>query len=52
MQKRVYTYEYLNNWKKFSNTSVPDKENFFSHLNMEGLTGADYTHAKFSKILE
>ena len=46
MQKRVYTYEYLNNWKKFSNTSVPDKENFFSHLNMEGLTGADYTHAK------
>ena len=25
---------------------LPEKENFYSHLNVEDITDADYTHAK------
>ena len=31
---------------KFNETSVPEKEYFYSHLNVEDITDADYTHAK------
>ena len=27
-------------------TSLPEKEDFYSHLNMEDITGADYAYAK------
>ena len=27
-------------------TLLPEKEDFFSHLNMEDITDADYAHAK------
>ena len=27
-------------------TSLPEKEDFYSHFNMEGITDADYVHAK------
>ena len=27
-------------------TSLPEKEDFYSYLNMEDITNADYTHAK------
>ena len=33
-------------WEKFNETSLPEKENFYSHLNMKGITDADYAHAK------
>ena len=26
--------------------SLPEKENFYSHLNMENVTDADYAHTK------
>ena len=40
-------------WEKFHETSLPEKEDFFSHLNMEDITDADYTHIKkFVKILK
>ena len=32
--------------EKFSEKSLPKKEDFYSHLNMEGITDADYAHAK------
>ena len=31
---------------KFSETSLPKKEDFYSHFNMENITDADYTHTK------
>ena len=31
---------------KFNETSLPEKEDFFSHLNLEDITNADYAHAK------
>ena len=36
----------MDDWKKFNATSLPEKEDFYSHLNMEDITDADYTHAK------
>ena len=40
-------------WEKFSQISLPEKEDFYSHLNMEGITDADYVHTKkFVKILK
>ena len=31
--KGVYPYEYMNDWKKFSETLLPEKENVYSNLN-------------------
>ena len=36
----------MNNWGKFSKTTLPGKQDFHSHLNMEDVTDADYMHAK------
>ena len=46
MQKAVYPYEYINDLKKFNETSLPGKEDFYSHLNMEAITEAGYAHTK------
>ena len=44
--KDVYPYEYMDDWEKFSETPLPEREDFYSHLNMEDITDADYVHAK------
>ena len=44
--KGVYPYEYMDDWEKFNETSLPEKEDFYSHLNMEDITDADYVYAK------
>ena len=45
--KGVYPYEYMDDWEKCNETSLPKKEDFFyRHLNMEGVTDADYVHIK------
>ena len=46
LQKDVYPYEYMDNWENFNETSLPETEDFYSHLNMEDITDADYAHAK------
>ena len=46
MWKGVYLYEYMDDWEKFNETSSPEKEDFYNHLNREDITDADYTHAK------
>ena len=46
MRKRVYPYKYIDDWEKFTETLLPEKEDFYSHLNMEDITDADYAHAK------
>ena len=38
----------MNDWEKFNEASLPKKEDFYSHSNMEGVTDADYTHKKNS----
>ena len=32
--------------KKFNEIPLPEKEDFYSHLNMEDITDADYAHVK------
>ena len=44
--KGVYPYEHMDDWVKFSETSLPAKEDFCSHLSMKDITDADYTHAE------
>ena len=46
LQKGVYSYEYMNDWEKFNKKSLPEKGDLGSHLIMEDITDADYTHAK------
>ena len=46
LRKGVYAYKYTDNLRKFDETSLPDKEVFYSKLNEEGISNADYTHAK------
>ena len=36
----------MDDWEKFNETSLSDKEDFYSHLNMKDITDADYAHAK------
>ena len=49
----VYPYEYMGDWGKFDKKLSPQKEDFYSHLNMEDISDADYPHAKqFVKILK
>ena len=41
-----YLYEYLDDWEKSNETSLPEKKDFYSHLNMEDITDEDYAHTK------
>ena len=36
----------MDNWKKFSEISLPEKEDFYSDLSMEDITDPDYAHIK------
>ena len=44
VKKGVYPYEYMNDWKEFTKTSLP--EEFCSNLNMKDIIDADYVFAK------
>ena len=50
LRKGVYPYEYMDSWQRFDETSLPDKEAFYSNLNMEDITDVDYRHGK--KVFE
>ena len=41
---------YIDDWEKFNETSLPEKEEFYSNLNIEDITDADYIHVK--KVLK
>ena len=42
----VYPYEYLHDWCKFHETSLPEKKDFHSNLSMKDITEADHVHGK------
>ena len=42
LRKGIYPYEYMDNWERFDETSLPDKESFYSSLNMENIDDIDY----------
>ena len=39
--QKVHLYEYMIGWENFGEPSLPEKEDFYSHLNMEDITDAD-----------
>ena len=54
LRNGVYPYEYADTWQRFSEISLPSKEDFCSNLNMEDISDIDYRHAnnvfKVSKL--
>ena len=46
LRKGVYSYEYMDSWQRFDETSLPNKEAFYSNLNMEDIADVDYRHGK------
>ena len=53
LKKGIYPYEYMDDWEKFIGTLLPEKEDFYSHLNMEDIMmQITRTPEKFVKILQ
>ena len=48
LKKCVYPYEQMDDWEKFNETSLTEKEDFYSHLNKEDISNADSTHTRKS----
>ena len=46
LRKGTYSYDYMDEWEKFNETSLPEKEEFYVNLNMEDITDWDYMLAK------
>ena len=46
LKKGVYPYEYMDSWERFDGTLLPDKEAFYSKLNLEDITDKDYARAQ------
>ena len=46
LRRGVYLYDYMDDWEKFNETILPEKQEFYCNLNMEDITDADYMHAK------
>ena len=44
LRKGVYPYEYMDGWDKFNETSIPNKESFYSNFTMENITETGYRH--------
>ena len=44
LRKGVYPYKYMDNWERFNETSLPNKESFYSNLNMEDIDDIEYRH--------
>ena len=46
LQKGSYPNEHMDNWEKFNETLLAEKEDFFSYLIIEDTSGADCEHRK------
>ena len=46
LRKGIHPYEYMDSWERFYETLLPNKKDFYSSLNMEGITNVDYRYAK------
>ena len=36
----------MDNWERFNETALPEKEEFYSNLSIGDITDADYMHAE------
>ena len=46
LKNGVYPYEYMDDWEKVNENSLPENEDFYSHLAIEDITDPDYTCVK------
>ena len=46
LRKCIYPYDYIDSRKKFNENKIPPKEAFYSELNLEVISDADYEHVK------
>ena len=46
LRKGFCPNEYMGEWENFNETTLPEKEEFYSKLNMEDIIDPDYMHAK------
>ena len=46
LKKGAYPYEYMDSWKRFNETELPSKNEFYNELNKEHITDQDYIHAQ------
>ena len=46
LRKGFYSYEHIDEWERVNETSFPEKEDFYSNLNMKDITDVDYARAK------
>ena len=46
IRKSLYLYEYIDSWKKFEETSLSLKDEFYSRLNMKVISDQDHEHAQ------
>ena len=49
LRKGVYSYEYMDSWERFDETSLSDKEAFYSSLNMKHIQ-KEYSKTLVMKI--
>ena len=47
LQKVLYSCEYIDDWKNFIEVLIPEKKDFYSHLNIEETTHVNYMHVKW-----
>ena len=53
LRKSVYPYEYMDEWEKFNETTLPEKQEFYSSLNMKILQmQITYMQKEFVKTLK
>ena len=45
LKKGIYPYEYMDSWKRSNKILLLNKKDFYSDLNMEDITYANYMHA-------
>ena len=46
LRKGIYPYEYMDDWNRFNETSLPLKEEFYSSLSLSNISDKEYEYAK------
>ena len=53
LRKGVYFYKYMNGWERFYESLLPEKEDLYSHLNVQDITDEiTHTQKEFVKNLK